>query len=429
MENKKIRFLLLLLIDLIVGILIGSLIGIYLIGIRYISDLSSFLYNNKHLLIICSVIFIVLIGMFINYFLIKKYPAIDGSGTPNLLIAIRKKEKIDWLYEIPALIINSYISTFAGFPLGSEGPCLVLAGKITKMSQDLFKEKNMDEDEMALGIGAGFGAAYISPLAGIFYTFETGLKRFSFKLLIRGIVITISSSLMVYVLDHHQILALHDFQMPNFSHLYILFFLMVLNVPTSFITYHALLFFKKIFYKFSKNKIVKYRAFVFFPIIIVLNLFFFDFLGSGVNIVEMDFSHLSMLAIFGILIFRIFITAICGAGGVTGGLVIPIMAIGALTGEIASKFLTLTFNLAPEYYSLVILISMAMVLAMINNIPFTASCLVFTTIFNYNMDILDAFILLPFIFVTIYLSTTILKVFNSTNFYEKAIELSLKYHH
>ena len=72
MENKKIRFLLLLLIDLIVGILIGSLIGIYLIGIRYISDLSSFLYNNKHLLIICSVIFIVLIGMFINYFLIKK---------------------------------------------------------------------------------------------------------------------------------------------------------------------------------------------------------------------------------------------------------------------------------------------------------------------------------------------------------------------
>lgn len=423
---KLYNFLLVLFLDALLGTIIGVIIGLYQLGFHQVEHLSELLYKNKTPEFISLAIFISIILSIANFFLIKISNNIEGSGMPNLILGIKKHKHIDWKKGIIAMILNSYVSCFVSAPLGSEGPSIVIAGKIGKMSQDLLKKD--DEDDLYLATGAGFGASYISPLAGVCYTFEEGMKKFKPKLLLRALIFTCMSSLMCYLLNHHQILALHSFIMPSINETYILLFLLIVNIPISCIFYKSMTFFKKWFLKHDNNFLIKYRAFIFFPILAISNFYFFLYTGSGVRIVEMNFSSYSVLAICGLLIFRILLTSIMSTGKMTGGIVIPIMAIGALTGEIVSLITHSYFYTDQSFYSLIILISMCMVLGIVNTCPITAAILVSTTIFNFAFNILHALIIFPFVLITFCFGNSLVKMFKSNDIYETFAEINLEYH-
>lgn len=431
MGNKSkstiiISYLITLLFDALLGTIIGLVIGLYQMGIRYIESLSEYIYTSKSVPLLSMMFFILIILSIFNFMLIKACPNIEGSGMPNLILGIKKHKNIDWKKGIIATILNSYISTFASFPLGSEGTSIVIAGKIGKMSQDIFKVDY--EDDLYLATGAGFGASYISPISGIFYVFEEGLKRFNLKLLPRALAMTIMSSLMCDLLNHHQLLELHSFSLPNYDQIYILILLMAINIPVCFIFFKTILFFKRTFLKYDYLKIIKYRSFVFFPLIFVINIFFFTYTGSGSRIVEKNFNSYPLYIILLILIFRILIISIFGTGKITGGLVIPIMSVGALSGELVSKLATSNFSMPSSNYPLIILISMCMVLSIINKCPLTGTALVFTTIFNYTHSLVEPFIVLPFVLVSFYISNLIFTSFEHHDLYDSFATYNLIHH-
>ena len=424
--NKYLSYLITLVFDAILGTIIGLVIGLYQMGIHYIEQLNEYIYTSKNMTILSIMLVVVILLSIFNFMLIKASPNIEGSGMPNLILGIRKHKNIEWKKGIINLILNSYISTFDGFPLGSEGISIVIAGKIGKMSQDLTKKD--DSDDLYLATGAGFGASYISPLSGLFYVFEEAFKKFKFKLLPRAIVMTSMSALICYLLNHHQLLELHSFALPSYDELYMLILLMAVNIPICYIFFKLIIFFKEIFLKYDHIFIIKYRAFIFFPIIFVLNIFLFQFMGSGAKIVEMDFIDYPVYIILAILVFRILITAVFGTGKVSGGLIIPIMTIGALTGEICASIGTSFFNMPSTSYSLVILISMCMVLAIINKCPLTATALVLTTIFNYTYNIVPCLILLPFTLISFVMCNLIFKQFEHHDLYDSFATLNLVHH-
>ncbi len=425
-SNIVLSYLLTLLFDAILGTIIGLVIGLYQMGIRYIEDLSEYMYTSKNITLLSIMFCILIILSIFNFMLLKACPNIEGSGMPNLILGIKKHKKIDWKKGIVATILNSYISTFASFPLGSEGTSIVIAGKIGKMSQDIFKIDN--QDDLYLATGAGFGASYISPISGLFYVFEEGFKKFKFKLLPRALVMTIMSSLMCDLLNHHQLLALHSFSLPSYDQTYILILLMVINIPVCYIFFKTILFFKKIFLKYDNVFLIKYRSFIFFPLVFFLNVFLFTYMGSGTRIVEMNFTSYPIYIIFLILVFRIIIISIFGTGKLTGGLIIPIMSIGALSGEIVSSLATTNFDMPSSNYPLIILISMCMVLSIINKCPLTGTALVFTTIFNYTHSLTEPFIVLPFVFISFYLSNLIFTSFEHHDLYDSFATYNLIHH-
>ena len=424
--NICISYIITLIFDAILGTIIGLIIGLYQMGIRYIEKLNEYIYTSKNITILSIMFVVVILLSIFNFMLIKACPNIEGSGMPNLILGIRKHKKIDWKKGTICMILNSYISTFSGFPLGSEGISIVIAGKIGKMAQDITKKDY--PDDLYLATGAGFGASYISPISGLFYVFEEALKKFNLKLLPRALVMTIMSSYMCFLLNHHQLLELHNFSLPDYDQLYILILLMAVNIPICYLFFKLIIFFKEFFLKYDHLFIIKYRAFIFFPIVFILNIFMFEFMGSGSKIVEMKFIDYPVYIILGILVFRILITSIFGTGKVSGGLIIPIMTIGALTGEICASICTSFFNMNSNLYSLVILISMCMVLAIINKCPLTATALVFTTIFNYTNDLIPCFILLPFTLISFYLSNLIFKQFEHHDLYDSFATLNLIHH-
>ena len=125
-DFKKYMFKLLQ--TLIIGVCVGLVVGLYQLIVTNVTTLSRYLYGNESILVVCVVV-IVSIGFAVaNNFILKFFPGVDGSGIPNIELGIRGKKKIEWKFEILFMAINSFISTFAGFPLGSEGPSVVMAG-------------------------------------------------------------------------------------------------------------------------------------------------------------------------------------------------------------------------------------------------------------------------------------------------------------
>jgi len=70
------------LISILVGLVIGLIIGAYQFIMKYVTNLSLYLYSNKTLINFIILIICLFIFSIANYFIIKLCPQIDGSGIP-----------------------------------------------------------------------------------------------------------------------------------------------------------------------------------------------------------------------------------------------------------------------------------------------------------------------------------------------------------
>ena len=119
-------FLLNLLESLIIGVLVGAVVGGFQLGMQYLIKFSNTTLQNHTWWVIILVIISGIILSLLNYRIIKVFPNLDGSGIPSIELGIRHQRQIDWKHEIVLMIVNSYASSLVGFPLGSEGPSVVI---------------------------------------------------------------------------------------------------------------------------------------------------------------------------------------------------------------------------------------------------------------------------------------------------------------
>ena len=129
------------------SVFIGLIVGAYQLGITFFKDSSNFLYNSRNIVIIILTILLVIVLAILNDLILRFYPHINGSAIPYIELAIRENTKIDYKKGIVTIILNSFISTLAGFTLGSEGPSICLGGMSGSLFSDLFKRnKDINED-------------------------------------------------------------------------------------------------------------------------------------------------------------------------------------------------------------------------------------------------------------------------------------------
>ena len=174
-----------LIVSLLTGLLVGLIVGIYQFILPYVTKGSEYMFNNHSWWVILLNIVLIIMLSVLNFFIIKKASSVDSSGIIAINLALRHNEDISFKKEIPLMIINSSISTYAQLPLGSEGPSITLAGKCASLINHLFKVK--DDDNIKIAFGAGFGGAFVSPLSGFFYAFEEELHKVNFELILRAV--------------------------------------------------------------------------------------------------------------------------------------------------------------------------------------------------------------------------------------------------
>lgn len=424
-KTKVLAYLKLCLHALITGAIIGAVVGLYQLGIQGLSGLSGKMYASSEWWMVALIVVLGILGAYANNKILDFAPGVDGSGIPSIELGIRKKRAISWKKDIPMMILNSYISTFVGFPLGSEGPSVVVAGKLSKMTEDISRIE--DDDAIAMACGTGFGCAFLSPLAGLCYIFEESLHKFHPALIFRSLIMMASAIVTTSLINHHHLLEVENVAVLGLNQVYVLFILVVFNVIVGVLFVKAIIALKRYFTRNADKKWVKYRGYALFAVVILLSCLLPGIMGAGSSLVKALSGYQVLWIVILILLLRFFMTVISGSGRVTGGLVVPMMTLGALTGQIACLLCNRYFGLPDEVNEIVILISMCMIFGIITKTPFTSVALVYSAFAYSGNDYLHAAVMIPFVAVAIFLAVYISKWMKVDCLYEQFMEISLEF--
>lgn len=435
-KNLVIKLLKHILLALLSGVLVGLTIGLYQKGLQYVFSFATLMFNNKEWYLIVTNLIIFILLSFINYILILKFKSIDGSAIPLVEKVIERKEDKEKLklIDIPLTIINSYISTYSLFTLGSEGPSISIGARIGKSVNKLFKE---DDDLVNIGLnsGAGFGCAFLSPLAGIVYSYEEGLHKFSFRSLLYAFIISFSSFFTCFLINNLHLISVSNISFININQILVLFIIALFSLLISYYFKKIMIYIRMKFNKYENNIFIKFRSFIFFIIFFILGYFIFSLLGNGRNIILNLSSFNNIYLLIGILLLRSLFLSILGNGKVSGGIVIPLMAIGALVSKISillfnNNINTNLFFISSENEEILILFGMILFFSLINNAPLTSitlfiETLLFSSFFKIEniITIFSSFSFYLMILLILIMNLINKYLLNSKNIYEEFIKV------
>ncbi|MGC9139685.1 chloride channel protein [Athalassotoga sp.] len=180
---------------LILGVIIGVLSGFastllyysvelsekfflgYLLGMRIprtISDGDILNYSADRIYLIPLV---VMVGAFLSSLLVYKF-APEAEGDSKAIEAYHQKQgKIRWRV-VPIKLVASALVIGSGGSAGREGPSSQISAGLGAMVADILKLNSEDRRRMvAIGIGAGIGTIFKSPIAGALIAAEILYKR------------------------------------------------------------------------------------------------------------------------------------------------------------------------------------------------------------------------------------------------------------
>lgn len=363
---------------IITGFFVGLIVGIYQLCATLLLSYANEKFASDDMTTIIVIIIIGIALAFISREIVKFDSNVSGSGIPQLEVNIRQElDNMKWYKTMPLMFFNSLVSFFVGLGLGGEGPSVVLGGNASLMVNEWFDDD--DEEEVAIASGAGFGCAFLSPLAGIFYTFEESLHRFNAKIVIRTLIIVFIAFFTSSLINHHHLLSMEINYNLNFAEYYPLIIVALLNVAIGSLFVLGVIYLKDFLNKYKDNFFVKYRLYFIFALALLISFIFSMGSGSGSKIISSILNEPSLMMLLGLLVFRFFYTIISSNSTATGGLVVPIICFGALIGMIVSVSCHELFGLSEKTYSTIVLISMLTSFAVVTKAPLTALAVVIST--------------------------------------------------
>lgn len=366
----------------VTGALSAAVISVYKLCAKYIISLSENGYHffRDHLYYV-PIIIIVLFGVALLLgFIYKKIPNIRGGGIPTSIGILRGIISFDWLKNLIGIFMLSLSSFLIGVPLGNEGPAVQMGTAVGRGCLLPFSKKNAawDRYSMTGGACAGFSVATGAPISGIMFAVEEAHQRIS-----PMIVLVSTVSVMAAYATSHLLAPLLGIETAIFPEIQ----LMEMNVKDFWIPLavgvvmglFAVLFlnYYRVISSFFTKKLKKiphfYKIFFIFLLTIILGLCSTSFISTGHELMLSLFDNktaIYMLVI--ILLVRSSLTLGASSNGITGGLFIPILAVGAVLASVVGKTAVSVFGLGSEYYSVILVLGIAACISGMMKMPITA---------------------------------------------------------
>jgi H+/Cl- antiporter ClcA len=118
--------------------------------------------------------FLLPVGLFLSGVLIKYLaPDAEGQGTDKVIEAVHKRSgKIDGMV-VPVKLVATVITIAAGGSAGKIGPCAQIGGGLSSLLADLLHFDDRDRKKLVIcGISAGFASVLGTPIAGAIFGVE-----------------------------------------------------------------------------------------------------------------------------------------------------------------------------------------------------------------------------------------------------------------
>lgn len=426
MFKKRIRLNTSKLSVVLYGTLIGFLTGIVVSVFRWtIEKLLQFvqtLYldiSHGNIALIFLVITANLICFLIVSWMLNKEPNISGSGIPQVEGLLLGELKINWWSTLWRKFISGILAIGSGLMLGREGPSIQLGASI---GQGVASYKRLSHNQskglIASGAAAGLSAAFNAPLAGVMFVLEevyhsispfvwvgalTGasVSDFVSTVLFGQTPVLSIGHLSVFPVQLYGLLLVFGIILGLFGFLYQKFLLFSLNC-------------------YSKIRFPKYLyGIVPFILVIPIGILWPNLLGGGNNLIlSLKETPMTMKMIIVILLVRFVFSMISYGSGLPGGIFLPILTLGALSGVLMAHIFVYLHLMSANYALNFIVIGMAGYFACIGKAPFTAIILIFEMVGSVTH-------ILPLALVSL-VAYLVVDLLNGAPIYESLLERLLK---
>lgn len=347
-----------LLYGCITGAICGAAVALFTVCAKIVLGFTFGLYENGSVALtaVCLVTLALLCCM-LTAVVQTLCPSAKGSGIPMAEGCARGVLRIKWLRTLAALIAGSLLAFLSGLPLGSEGPSVGMGSMIGEgLGKAAKKPVEFRRYLITGGASAGLAAAFNAPLTGICFAFEETHRRFSPYILASSLsavilAVTVSQG-MFYGFAHIPYLnslgiasgfCVLPFLKPTTPDGTELFTLCAVALGaglccaalgTAFNRLIAI--FGKLFDKIHNSVLRLLPAFL---LTAVCGLLLHLSVGSGEASLEHSYNGIAMWLVFAVLALRFITTTLASGSGATGGLFLPMIAIGGLFGILFTELM------------------------------------------------------------------------------------------
>ena len=350
-----------------IGIIVGIIVALFNICLNFLSNTAVTIYTyvqeNWYMVpIFLAGLIILAVSM---AYIHKKRPQVRGGGMPQTIALSKGEVKFKWYQVLWSNIVCSFMSFFAGLPVGAEGPSMFVGASSANGVWKTCKYRPfMRKYLITAGASSGLAATFNAPLAGILFAIEKIHRKFSPLLLYIVGIAVIFSTIVFHLLDILLGSSIEPFF--NFSFLSVFPFeyfwvliILGLAIGVSAVIFQLILTKTQSFTdKHTKGFPYWIRLICAFVFTGVIGLFFIDAITGGRGLIEKVSSADFSLQLIGILLLiKLFLITVCYNSGATGGLFIPSLCIGALVGGLCGH-LFMICGLPSEYYTSIVCFSM-----------------------------------------------------------------------
>ncbi|GLB47125.1 ATP synthase F0 subunit A [Philodulcilactobacillus myokoensis] len=366
------------------GVLIGIVVGIITSCFRLLIDRLFLLIRIVYRLAASNLAWVAVIGLtnivigILIAWIINDDPDIKGSGIPQSQGQITGVLKYPWFKTLWHKFIGSILTVGSGIFMGPEGPAIQIGASAAQgisilRTDDPEKRRTM----MAGGVASGLATIFNAPIASTLFVLEGVYRDFSILVsltaLTSAIIANFISTVLFGEIPIFHLADLHMYPLHDYGLLIILgvvigiagYFYQQITLKVNSIQFHI----KGLPSNFN----------VLIPLILVIP-FGMDLpiiLGSGSNlIIKITRFKFSIGAILLYLILRFLLSELSMSTKAPGGILVPMLVIGALIGDLCGQLFIDLGLLNPIYLSNIIIIGMVGFFASISQTPFTSIILI-----------------------------------------------------
>lgn len=378
---------------LVYGAFTGLLVGTVVFFFKWVAEwlteksVEIYRYAQANPWIAVAVVAGALALSYAAYWLQKWAPETKGGGIPRAEGVLRGILTFRWLRTGIAVLVNSWISFFAGLPLGSEGPSVLLGTAIGGGTCKLpLSHDSWDRYIMTGGACAGFAVATSAPVTGLLFALEEAHKRFTpmiFLMATSSVLFGVTASNLWSMLLGHEPAPLFDvgslmgaFEMKD------IWIPLLLGVIIAAVAcgYNLVVFAMGKLWGGKFRKFPQWaRLMIVFALTAAIGLVVVGsfngtdalFGGGGLIIKLTVYEQFSWAVIFVLLLIRFFMISFSTSSGATGGVFIPMLSIGALLGALVGK-LFVKMGMDESLYATVVMLSMSAFMGAATRAPLTA---------------------------------------------------------
>ena len=348
---------------ILAGVVSGLLVTFYRLGIEYGTgkSLQAYGFLRLHPIWILPWVLCIAVAGFVTYWLIKLEPCARGSGIPQVEGIVLLGMKMKWNTILAVRFLAGILTSFFGVSLGREGPSIQIGACGSQaVAEKLAKNKLEENYLITAGASAGLSAAFNAPLSGIMFALEEVHRSFSPNILIAATTAALTADVVSKsffglrpVLSYTQIpqLPIHYY--------FCLVILGILCGVVGAIANKSLLGIGRLYQKIPAFLHPTVALLIALP----CGLLIPHVLGGGQSLIQLSEragAGIAMMIVY--LVVKMVFTCTSFGSGIPGGIFMPILSFGALTGCIFGQAISM-MGLSAKYIPIFCVCAMAGVLS------------------------------------------------------------------